>query len=113
MHAILADWQINMLAVVFQKEKFQINASRIVLPPQFSLNWEVVGTMAPQGAFFPNEDFLENIEEYKYNKFLNIGKCKDSLSNCTLNVATKCRKQLEPEFQDGIKTKNGITVQIN
>ena len=74
MHAILADWQISMLAEVFQEEKLQIPASTIKMPPQFSLNWEVVATQTPQGAFFPTEEFLQNIEEYKYNKFINIGK---------------------------------------
>ena len=73
MHAIMTDWQIKWMADVFQSDKFKITPSRIVMPPQFSLNWEVVVHKVPQGAFFPNQEFLENIEEYKFNKFLDIG----------------------------------------
>ena len=73
MHAILADWQILRLAEVFQRDKLEISASRLETPPQLSIQWEVVANQTPQGAFFPHQEFLENIEDYRYNKFLNIG----------------------------------------
>ena len=74
MQAILADWQISMLADVFQKDKLQIPARSIEMPPQLSINWETVASQTPQGAYFPNDEFLGNITEYKCNKFINIGK---------------------------------------
>ena len=73
MQAILADWQVRRLAEVFQRDKLEISASRVETPPQLSFQWEVVANQTPQGAFFPHQEFLENIEDYKYNKFLNIG----------------------------------------
>ena len=71
MHDILNEWQMNMLGSVFKQEKLEITPSRFNLPPQFA--WEGVASQTPQGAWFPNDQFLANIEEYKYNKFLNIG----------------------------------------
>eukprot|EP00092_Neocalanus_flemingeri_P006359 GFUD01006845.1.p1 GENE.GFUD01006845.1~~GFUD01006845.1.p1 ORF type:complete len:394 (-),score=65.44 GFUD01006845.1:16-1137(-) len=73
MHAIMSDWQLNILAGVFQQEKFEIQPSTIKMPVQFSFNWEGIAEQVPEGAWFPKEDVLENIEEYKYNKFLDIG----------------------------------------
>ena len=73
MHAILHEWQMHLLGSVFKQEKLEITPSRIDLPPQFAINWEGVASPTPQGAWFPNDQFLANIEEYKYNKFLNIG----------------------------------------
>ena len=73
MHAIMDDWQINMLAEVFQQEKFQITTSNTSTVILRQAHWEAVATQTPQGAFFPNDTFLENIEEYKYNKFIDIG----------------------------------------
>ena len=71
MQAILADWQIARLAEVFQVDRLEILATRVELPPQ--LSWEVVATQTPQGAFFPDTEFLENIQDYKYNRLINIG----------------------------------------
>ena len=73
MHAVLADWQIRILEEVFQREKLEISASRLETPPWLSIQWELVAIQTPQGAVFPRQEFLENIEDYKYNKFLNIG----------------------------------------
>ena len=71
MQAILADWQIARLSEVFQVDRLEILATRVELPPQ--LSWEVVATQTPQGAFFPDTEFLENIQDYKYNRLINIG----------------------------------------
>ena len=74
MHAVLADWQIARLAAVFQLDNLEILPTRLELPPQ--LSWEVVATQTPQGAFFPDTEFLENIQDYKYNRLLNIGRTR-------------------------------------
>ena len=71
MQALLADWQLDQLAAVFEKDKLKI-ASKT--EEQQSWNWTLVATQTPQGAFFPNESFLNNIEEYKYNRYIDIGK---------------------------------------
>ena len=73
MQAVLADWQITMLAQVFQKGRLLIPTSKIEMPSAMRINWEQVASQTPQGAYFPNEDFLTNITEYKLNKFINIG----------------------------------------
>ena len=76
MQAILADRQFSMRAQVFQVEKLQIPPARIEMPPQLSLNWEVVYKQSPEGAYFPEEEFLKNINNFKDNRFIDIGKTK-------------------------------------
>ena len=73
MQAVLEDWQINMLAQVFQKDRLEIPTMEIELPSALQIKWEHVFTQTPKGAIFPNEDFLTNIDEYKQNQFLHIG----------------------------------------
>ena len=73
MHAILNEGQISAIGSVFEKDALEISASRINMPEQFNFNWESVASHTPQGAWFPNEEFLSNIDKYKYNKFINIG----------------------------------------
>ena len=73
MQAVLADWQITMLAQVFQKDSLHIPTSNIEMPSALRINWEQVASQTPQGAYFPNEEFLTNISEYKQNKFIHIG----------------------------------------
>jgi len=80
MHAILADWQINKLSEVFQKEKFEISPSTVEMPPQFSVNWEKVVDPASEVASSPDEKFLENIKNYEFNNFLDIGLAPNFLS---------------------------------
>ena len=57
-----------------QEDKMEIGASSFNMPPQFNANWESVAYHTPQGAWFPYDEFLANIDRYKYNRFLNIGK---------------------------------------
>ena len=71
--AILADWQIDMLGQVFQKDRLRIPACEMEMPPALSINWEQVASQTPEGAYFPKKYFLTNIEEYKHNRFINIG----------------------------------------
>ena len=48
--------------------------------PFSSINWESVyynnyDGKRPRGLKIPKEEFIDNIEDYKYNRFLDIGKC--------------------------------------
>ena len=65
--------QLKKIHGIFNPEKMKIHPSEIKLPEQFSLNWETVGSSDPQGTISPNAEFLENIEKYQENRFLNIG----------------------------------------
>ena len=73
MQAVLEDWQISTLTQVFQEDRLEIPASNIEVPSALRINWEQVASPTPQGADFPHEDFLTNINEYKQNRFLHIG----------------------------------------
>ena len=73
MQAVLEDWQINILTWVFPEDKLEIPASNIVVPSALRINWEQVASPTPQGADFPHQHFLTNIQEYKQNRFLHIG----------------------------------------
>ena len=86
MHAILNEGQISSISSVFEKNALEISASRINMPEQFNFNWESVASHSPQGAWFPNEEFLANIDKYKYNKFINIGNTKYSNLCLTPNL---------------------------
>ena len=69
-HAVLREDQLIKLHGIFKPEKMKIRPSEIKLPEQY---WESVGTDDHYGTISPNEEFLENIEIYKRNRFLNIG----------------------------------------
>ena len=71
---MLADWQIDILGQAFIKEKLQIHTMKLELPTSENINWECVATKTAEGAYFPNAEFMVNIEEYRYNRFLNIGR---------------------------------------
>ena len=71
--AILADWQIDMLGQVFQKDRLRIPACKMEMPSAMSIHWEQAASQTPEGAYFPKNTFLGNIEEYKHNRFINIG----------------------------------------
>ena len=48
--------------------------------PFSSIKWESVyydnyDGKRPRGLKIPKEEFINNIEDYKYNRFLDIGKC--------------------------------------
>ena len=74
MHAIMSESQVSAIGSVFEKDKLEIRATTIKMPPQLSIRWESVASHTPQGAWFPHQEFLDNIDKYKYNKFINIGK---------------------------------------
>ena len=62
--------QFKELDVIFKPEKMKIRPSAVKLPEQLSLTWENVeiDNTGPQ-----NGSFLDNIEEYQDNRFINIG----------------------------------------
>ena len=59
---------------IFKKEKMKIRPSEIKLPDHFKISWETVGGVDHTKVYVPNGDFMENIEKYKENRFLNIGR---------------------------------------
>ena len=73
MYGVMGDWQMNMLANVFGKENLKVTTYSVSVPPQFKLNWEVVASPNSKSVWVLSDNFLHNIEEYKYNKFINIG----------------------------------------
>ena len=74
MQGVLASWQIKRLSAVFKRDLLKVPELKTELPSWIKVKWEGVAYQTPQGAFFPNEDFLNNLELYRYNKFLSIGK---------------------------------------
>eukprot|EP00092_Neocalanus_flemingeri_P031120 GFUD01033803.1.p1 GENE.GFUD01033803.1~~GFUD01033803.1.p1 ORF type:complete len:395 (+),score=73.09 GFUD01033803.1:156-1340(+) len=73
MQAVMRDWQVSTLAKVFQREKLQIITTTMDIPLQPGKKWEGIAMTTPMGAIFPREDFLQNINQYKDNKFIDIG----------------------------------------
>ena len=71
--AVMTENQLAKLHGIFKPEKMKIRPSEIKLPEQLTLKWETVGRSDTQGTISPNADFLENIEEYQLNRFLNVG----------------------------------------
>ena len=69
----MGSWQMDMLASVFGKENLRVTTYSVSVPPTFTLNWETVASPNNKSVWELSEDFLKNIEEYKYNKFINIG----------------------------------------
>ena len=92
MQAVLEDWQINRLTQVFQADRLEIPASNIEIPSALQINWEQVASPTPQGADFPHQDFLTNINEYKQNRFLHIGNMSSTRYKIVLDKNTLCRR---------------------
>ena len=65
---------MNMLANVFGKENLKVTTYSVEVPPQFKLNWEMVASPNSGSVWELNENFLNSLEEYKYNRFINIGR---------------------------------------
>ena len=68
---------------IFKPEKLKIKPSVIKLPKQLNLKWETVGGPDPKRALLykPSDIFLDNIDSYRYNRFLNIGKRDRSITH--------------------------------
>ena len=66
--------QLAKIHGIFKQEKMKIRPSEIKIPEQLSLKWETVGRSDSQGTISPNAEFLDNIEKYQLNRFLDVGK---------------------------------------
>ena len=69
----MSENQLKKIDCIFKPEKMKIRPSEIKIPEQLSLKWETVGRSDSQGTISPNAEFLENIEKYQLNRFLNVG----------------------------------------
>lgn len=67
----MSESQLKKIYGMFKPEKMKIRPSVIKLPEQLSLTWETVGidNMGPA-----NGSFLDNIEKYQHNRFINVGR---------------------------------------
>ena len=70
----MSENQLQKIHGIFKKEKMKIRPSEIKLPDHFKITWETVGGPSPTKVYVPNADFMENIEKYQENRFLNIGR---------------------------------------
>ena len=70
--------QLKKIHGIFKAEKMKIRPSEIKLPEHFNLTWETVGGPDHTKVYLPNAEFMENIEKYQENRFLDIGgeKCE-------------------------------------
>ena len=70
----MSESQLKKIDGIFKPEKMKIRPSEIKLPEQLSLTWETVGidNTGPR-----NGDFLDNIEKYQENRFVNVGENHD------------------------------------
>ena len=66
----MSEGQLRTLYGMFKPEKMKIRPSVIKLPQQLTLAWETVGI---DNTGPGNGSFLENIEKYQYNRFINVG----------------------------------------
>ena len=70
--------QLKKLEKYFKPELFQISPIKLNEEPFSSIKWTDVGYQnmdgrRPNGISMPKQEFMENMDDYKYNKFLNIG----------------------------------------
>ena len=72
---MLGDWQLEKMDRIFKREKFEIHSTELNLTQQMNQSWEQVGGAdSTMGDFMaPYDEFLSNIEEYKFNRLLDIG----------------------------------------
>ena len=66
----MSEDQLAKIDGIFKPEKMKIRPSKIKLPEQLNLAWEAVG-IDNTGPL--NGEFLDNIEQYRENRFVNVG----------------------------------------
>ena len=71
MHAVMGDSQMNILTNVFRRKDLRVGTYSV--SGQVTVNWEEVASPITNTVWELSDSFLNNIEEYKYNKFINIG----------------------------------------
>ena len=92
----MAAWQLDKIKLIFKIEKLHIQATEIILPSSFEIKWETVGTRRffnyslslsnyylgveseypgrkSKKVLQPDNLFLNNINDYLYNRFLDMG----------------------------------------
>ena len=69
----MSEKQLVKIHGIFKAEKMKIRPSEIKLPEQFNLTWETVGGADHTKLYSPYADFMDNIEKYRENRFLNVG----------------------------------------
>ena len=80
--AVLDEFRVKKLQKIFKKKFFQVESIRHNEYPFVSIKWEDVGYQNFQsgrpsrklGLTLPKPHFMHNIETYKFNRFLDIGK---------------------------------------
>ena len=70
------DWQLEKIEKIFKRENFEIHSTKINLTQKMNQSWqEVGGEDKSMGGFMaPHEEFLRNIERYRFNRLLDIGR---------------------------------------
>ena len=74
--AVLWDWQLEKIEKIFKRENFEIYSTKINLTQKMNQSWQAVGGVdKSMGGFMaPHEEFLRNIERYRFNRLLDIGR---------------------------------------
>ena len=78
---MLQEFRIKQLERIFKKEYFQVESINCNQYPFMSIKWEEVGYQSFEGGrpsrqlglTLPDPHFMQNIQHYKYNRFLDIG----------------------------------------
>ena len=74
MQPVMGDWQINLLSSIFQRDQLQVTTLTVNLSSSLDIKWEGIGSKGPMSTWQVSEEVLNNINNFKYNKFLDIGK---------------------------------------
>ena len=74
--AVMWDWQLEKIEKIFKKENLEIHSTKINLTQKMNQSWQAVGGVdKSMGGFMaPHEEFLRNIERYRFNRLLDIGR---------------------------------------
>ena len=70
------DWQLEKIEKIFKRENFEIYSTKINLTQKMNKSWQAVGgeDKSMGGFMAPHEEFLRNIERYRFNRLLDIGR---------------------------------------
>ena len=90
--AVLWDWQLEKIENIFIKENLEIHSTKLNLTQKMNQSWQAVGGVdKSMGGFMaPHEEFLRNIERYRFNRLLDIGRY------IRLRNMTSCRENSYP-----------------
>ena len=74
--AVLWDWQLEKIEKIFKRENLEIHSTKINLTQKMNKSWQAVGgeDKSMGGFMAPHEEFLRNIERYRFNRLLDIGR---------------------------------------